>query len=412
METLVKRVFDVEQVRKKFPILQEKIHNKTLVYFDNAATSQKPRVVVEALDSYYLHLNSNIHRAAHYLAAKATQAYEDTREKLKNYLNASATEEILFTRGVTEAVNLVASSWGRCNIVQGDEIILSEMEHHSNIVPWQLLAEEKGAKIRVIPVNDAGELILEEYEKLLNERTKIVSVVHVSNALGTINPVKEIIQLAHQRGAMVFLDGAQANVHLEIDVQDLDCDFYAISAHKVYGPTGIGALYGKKHLLEKMPPYHGGGEMIREVSFEKTTYNDLPHKFEAGTPNIADGIAFKAALDFVDELGKKNISQHEEALLQYANLQLSQIEGLKIIGQAKDKISVISFIVDGVHHSDLGTLLDADGIAIRTGHHCTQPLMKRFGIAGTSRISFAMYNTMEEIDQLIKSLRKAIKMLQ
>ncbi len=399
--------------RQDFPILHQKIHqNKSLIYFDNAATSQKPTIVIDALSRYYQTQNANIHRGAHYLAAKSTGDYEETREVIRQFLNAKWVEEIIFVRGVTEAVNLVASTWGRQNIQKDDEIILSEMEHHSNIVPWQLLAQEKGAKIKVIPITDEGELKLDEFEKLLSPRTKIISLVHVSNALGTVNPVKKIIEKAKQNGTKIFLDGAQASVHLDIDVQELDCDFYAFSGHKVYAPTGIGALYGKKELLENMPPYHGGGEMIKDVSFENgTTFNTIPHKFEAGTPNIADVIAFKYALEYVQNIGKEKIRQHENELLLYATEKISQIEGLKIIGTAKEKISVISFVIEGVHHSDIGTLLDMEGIAIRTGHHCTQPLMSRLGLLGTSRISFALYNTKEEIDVFMIALQKVIKML-
>lgn len=402
----------MKQFRKDFPILEQKVHQgKNLIYFDNAATSQKPKIVIDALTSYYETQNANIHRGAHYLAAKSTGDYENTRESIKSFLNARIVEEIIFVRGVTEAVNLVASTWGRQNIQKDDEIILSAMEHHSNIVPWQLLAQEKGAKIKVIPITDEGELIMEEFDKLLSHRTKIISIVHVSNALGTVNPVEAIIKKAKKVGAKVFLDGAQASVHLDIDVQALDCDFYAFSGHKVYAPTGIGALYGKQELLENMPPYHGGGEMIKDVSFEHTTFNTIPHKFEAGTPNIADVIAFKYALEYIGNIGKSKIREHEEELLKYATQQLSTIEGLKIIGTAKEKISVISFVIEGIHHSDIGTLLDMEGIAIRTGHHCTQPLMNRLGLAGTSRISFALYNTKEEIDIFMKALIKVIKML-
>lgn len=402
----------MEQFRKDFPILEQKVHQgKNLIYFDNAATSQKPKIVIDALTSYYETQNANIHRGAHYLAAKSTGDYENTRASIKSFLNAKIVEEIIFVRGVTEAVNLVASTWGRQNIQKDDEIILSAMEHHSNIVPWQLLAQEKGAKIKVIPITDEGELIIEEFDKLLSPRTKIISIVHVSNALGTVNPVETIIKKAKKVGAKVFLDGAQASVHLDIDVQALDCDFYAFSGHKVYAPTGIGALYGKQELLENMPPYHGGGEMIKDVSFEHTTFNTIPHKFEAGTPNIADVIAFKYALEYIGNIGKSKIREHEEELLKYATQQLSTIEGLKIIGTAKEKISVISFVIESIHHSDIGTLLDMEGIAIRTGHHCTQPLMNRLGLAGTSRISFALYNTKEEIDIFMKALVKVIKML-
>jgi cysteine desulfurase / selenocysteine lyase len=405
-------LFDVDKIRQDFPILNEMIYGKPLIYLDNAATSQKPKIVIEALENYYLHQNANIHRGAHYMAAKSTTDYENSREAIRQFLNARFVEEIIFTRGVTEGVNLVANSWGRMNLQAGDEIILSTMEHHSNIVPWQLIAEEKGAYIKVIPITDSGELILTEYEKLLSEKTKIISIVHASNALGTINPINEIIQLARQKtNALIFVDGAQASVHLEIDVQALDCDFYAFSGHKVYAPTGIGALYGKREILDKMRPYHGGGEMIKEVTFEKTTYNSLPHKFEAGTPNIGDGIAFKAALDYINQIGKKVIAQHENNLLQYATHKLLEIKGLQIIGTAPEKVSVVSFVIEGIHHSDLGTLLDSNGIAVRTGHHCTQPLMKRLGISGTTRISFAMYNTQTEIDTLIQAIHRAIKML-
>lgn len=403
--------FDINKIRADFPLLTQVVNGKPLIYFDNAATSQKPKVVLDALNDYYRTTNANIHRGAHYLASKGTQEYEDAREAIRQFLNASSTEEVIFVRGVTEAVNLVASTYGRQHVQAGDEVIISTMEHHSNIVPWQLLCEEKGATLKVIPISDDGELIMEEYEKLLNEKTKLVSIVHASNALGTVNPVKEMITLAHKVGAKVLVDGAQASVHLDIDVQDLDADFYTFSGHKVYAPTGIGALYGKKEILEAMPPYHGGGEMIKEVTFEKTTYNSLPHKYEAGTPNIADGIAFKYALDYLAVIGKSTIARYEEELLQYATQQLSEIEGLRIIGTAKNKVSVISFIIDGVHHNDIGILLDTHGIAIRTGHHCTQPLMNRLGISGTSRVSFAMYNTKEEVDMLITSLNKALKML-
>jgi cysteine desulfurase/selenocysteine lyase len=411
MNLAINQNFDVYKIREDFPILHQKVNGKPLIYFDNGATSQKPKAVIEALNTYYLKNNANIHRGAHYLAAKSTGDYENTRETIQHFLNARFVEEIIFTRGVTEGINLVAQSWGRYNLQAGDEIIISTMEHHSNIVPWQLIAEEKGAVIKVIPITNQGELILEEYEKLLSPRTKLVSVVHASNALGTVNPVKKIIDLAHKVGAKVLIDGAQATVHLNIDVQALDCDFYVFSGHKIYAPTGIGALYGKKEILEAMHPYQGGGEMIKEVTFEKTTFNELPYKFEAGTPNIADGIAFKAAFDYMQSLDKQALATHENNLLTYATEKLSEIEGLKIIGQAAEKISVISFIIEGIHHSDLGTLLDMNGIAVRTGHHCTQPLMRRLGISGTTRISFAMYNTIEEIDQTLGVLPKVIKML-
>jgi cysteine desulfurase/selenocysteine lyase len=404
-------VLDIKSIREQFPILQVKVHNKPLVYLDNAATSQKPRSVIEALKNYYESYNANIHRGAHYLAAKATEIYEQTRQKVAQFLNAKSSDEIIFTRGTTEGINLVASTFGRKFINEGDEIIISTMEHHSNIVPWQMLCEEKGAILKVIPINQAGEIIFEEYEKLLSPRTKLVSVVHISNALGTINPIKQMIAKAHEIGAKFLVDGAQGAVHLEIDVQDLDCDFYAFSGHKVYAPTGIGALYGKREILEAIPPYHGGGEMIKEVSFEKTTYNDLPFKFEAGTPNIADVIAFAKALDFVNEIGKSNIAAHEQKLLEYATQRICEIEGLKIVGTAQEKASVISFVLEDIHHADVGTLLDTQGIAVRTGHHCTQPLMKYLGLSGTTRASFAVYNTFEEIDTLIAGLQKAVKML-
>lgn len=404
-------ILDIQSIREQFPILQEKVHNKPLVYLDNAATTQKPRCVIEALATYYETYNANIHRGAHYLAAKATEIYEQTRHKVASFLNAASPDEIIFTRGTTEGINLVASTFGRKFIDEGDEIIISTMEHHSNIVPWQMLCEEKGAVLKVIPINEAGEIILEEYEKLLSPRTKLVSVVHISNALGTINPIKQMIEKAHQVGAKFLVDGAQGAVHLEIDVQDLDCDFYAFSGHKIYAPTGIGALYGKREILETIPPYHGGGEMIKDVTFEKTTYNDLPFKFEAGTPNIADVIALAKALDFVQELGKNNITAHENKLLEYATKRMQEVEGLRIVGTAKEKASVISFVFEDIHHSDVGTLLDSQGIAIRTGHHCTQPLMKHWGLIGTSRASFAVYNTTEEVDALITGLQKVVKML-
>jgi len=409
-EAINKRI-DVAAIREQFPILQRQVKGKPLVYFDNAATSQKPQVVIDALVDYYSGYNANIHRGIHTLAEEATFAFEATRATVKKFINASSSEEIIFTRGATEGINLVANTWGRQNIEAGDEIIISTMEHHSNIVPWQILCEEKGAVLKVIPINDEGELLLDEYKKLLSPKTKLVAVVHVSNALGTINPVKEIIDLAHKVGAVVLIDGAQSTVHLDIDVQQMDCDFFAFSSHKLYGPTGMGILYGKKDLLEAMPVFHGGGEMIKEVTFEKTTYNDLPYKFEAGTPNIADTIAFKTALDFINETGKDNIRRHEEELLRYATEQLRQIPGLKIIGTAKEKVSVVSFVVDHCHPQDIGILLDNRGIAVRTGHHCTQPLMHRFGITGTVRASFAVYNTKDEIDELIEGLYKAIKML-
>lgn len=403
--------FDFQKIRKDFPILTQKINGKDLVYFDNAATTQKPKSVLDSLSSYYETINANIHRGIHTLAEKATAEYELTREKVKTFLNAESTEQIIFTKGITESINLVARSFGGANLKAGDEVIISTMEHHSNIVPWQLICEEKGAKLRVIPINESGEIVFEEYKKLLSEKTKIVAIVHVSNALGTINPVKEIIKEAHKFGAVVLVDGAQAASHLEIDVQDLDADFYCLSSHKLYGPTGVGALYGKKDILENMPPYQGGGEMISEVTFEKTTYNELPYKFEAGTPNIADTIAFRKAIEYIETIGKDKIAAYEDQLLAYASEKLLSFEQIKLIGKAKNKVSVCSFVMQDIHPQDIGIILDTEGIAIRTGHHCTQPLMNRLGLVGTARASFAFYNTFEEIDKLEMGLKKVIKML-
>lgn len=402
---------DVQSIRKQFPVLNREVKGHPLVYFDNAATSQKPQSVIDALVNYYSGYNANIHRGIHTLADEATAAFEKTREAVREFIHAGSTEEIIFTRGTTEGINLVAYTWGRQNINAGDEIIISGMEHHSNIVPWQILCEEKKAVLKVIPVSDEGELMAGEFEKLLSPKTKLVSIVHVSNSLGTVNPVKQIIEAAHGAGAVVVVDGAQSTVHLDINVQELDCDFFVFSGHKLYGPTGTGVLYGKKKLLEAMPPFLGGGEMIKEVTFEKTTYNDLPYKYEAGTPNIADTIALKAALDFINYTGKQKIRDHENELLRYATEQLYLIPGLRIIGEAREKISVVSFVIDKLHPQDIGILLDNRGIAVRTGHHCTQPLMDRFCIPGTIRASFAVYNTTEEIDKLVKGLQKAIKML-
>lgn len=407
----IERAFDVAAIRQQFPILNREVKGKPLVYLDNAATAQKPQAVIDAILNYYTDYNANVHRGIHTLAEEATMAFERTRDAARQFINAGAREEIIFTGGTTEGINLVAYTWGRQNIRPGDEIIVSTIEHHSNIVPWQILCEEKGALLKVIPINDKGELLMDEFEKLLSPKTKLVAVGHASNALGTINPVKEIIEAAHNIGAVVLLDGAQSTVHLDVDVQQLDCEFFAFSSHKLYGPTGVGVLYGKKQLLEAMPPFLGGGEMIKEVTFEKTTYNDLPYKFEAGTPNIADAIAFKAALDFVNQAGKENIRRHEEQLLGYATAQLEQIPGVKIIGRAKEKVSVISFVVEGMHPQDIGILLDNRGIAVRTGHHCAEPCMRFFEIPGTIRASFAMYNTKEEVDALVNGLQKAIKML-
>ncbi|MCP9765103.1 cysteine desulfurase [Lacihabitans soyangensis] len=402
---------DINKIRHDFPILEQSINGKKLVYFDNAATTQKPSVVIEALKNYYEGYNANIHRGIHHLAEKATAAFEATRKTVKSFLNANSIEEIIFTYGTTDSINLVAGTYGRKFINAGDEIIISTLEHHSNIVPWQMLCEEKGCILKIIPINDEGEIILEEYEKLLSPKTKFVSVVHVSNALGTINPIKTIIDKAHAVGAKVLIDGAQASSHLDIDVQALDVDFYALSAHKLFGPTGMGVLYGKKELLEAMPPYRGGGEMIKEVTFEKTTYADLPYKFEAGTPNIADVVAFKFALDYIQNIGKTNIAAYENELLAYATEKLESIEGLTVIGKAKEKVSVISFVLEGIHPQDIGIILDQQGIAVRTGHHCTQPLMQRLGIPGTARASFSVYNTFEEIDALVAGILKVKKLL-
>lgn len=405
------KAFDVHSVRKDFPILSREVKGHRLIYFDNAATSQKPQSVIDALVHYYTQYNANVHRGIHSLAEEATAAFEATRDAVKQFINAAAREEIIYTRGTTESINLVAYSWGRQHLAQGDEVIVSGMEHHSDIVPWQIVCEEKGAQLKVIPVNEQGELELEEYRKLLSSRTKLVAVNHVSNALGTVNPIQEIIQLAHAQGALVLIDGAQSAMHLDVDVQALDCDFLAFSAHKMLGPTGMGILYGKKYLLESMPVFMGGGEMIKEVTFEKTTYNELPYKFEAGTPNIADAIAFKPAIEYINTIGKENIRKQEDLLLQHATQRLKEIEGLRIIGDNDHKVSVVSFVIDGVHPQDVGILLDNKGIAVRTGHHCVEPLMQRFCIPGTIRASFAFYNTVEEIDLMVEALQKAVKIL-
>ena len=404
-ETLNKHGLDVSKIRAEFPILHQEVNGKPLVYFDNAATTQKPQRVIKALTDYYSGYNANIHRGIHTLAEKATSAFEDSRKAVKDFINAPEAEEIIFTYGTTDGINLIASTFGRANIKKGDEIIISSMEHHSNIVPWQMLCEETGAKLKVIPINERGEIIFEAYEKMLSEKTKLVAIVHVSNSLGTINPVEEVIAKAHEYGAKVLIDGAQASAHLEIDVQELDCDFYIFSMHKLFGPTGSGILYGKKSLLEAMPPFRGGGEMIKDVTFEKTTYNDLPYKFEAGTPNIGDVVAIKQALEFVREYGKDNISKYEEELLQYANERLQTVPGLKLIGTARNKVSVISFVMEGIHHFDIGMMMDARGVAMRTGHHCTQPLMDIYNIEGTVRASLSLYNTFEEIDIMVEGLR-------
>lgn len=402
---------DITAIREQFPVLNREVKGRPLVYFDNAATSQKPQSVIDALINYYSLYNANIHRGIHTLAEEATASFEETRTAVQQFIHAPAREEIIFTRGTTESINLVAYTWGRKNIGAGDEIIISTLEHHSNIVPWQILCEEKKAVLKIIPINENGELLMDEYKKLLGPKTKLVAIAHASNALGTINPVKQIIAWAHASGALVLVDGAQSAVHLDIDVQDMDCDFFAFSAHKLYGPTGTGVLYGKKQILEAMPVFLGGGEMIKEVTFEKTTYNDLPYKFEAGTPNIADVIAFKTALRFIQDTGKDKIRKHEQDLLLYATGLLGKIPGLRIIGKAKEKVSVISFVIEKAHPQDIGILLDNGGIAVRTGHHCAEPLMQCYNIPGTIRASFAVYNTREEIDELIAGIQKAIKML-
>jgi cysteine desulfurase/selenocysteine lyase len=404
-------VFDINAIRAQFPILQTEARGKPLVYLDNAATTQKPRAVIETISRYYQESNANIHRGVHYLSEKATEEYEGARETIQRFLNARESREIIYTRGTTEAINLVASSWGRANIGEGDEIIVSELEHHSNIVPWQILCAEKNATLRVIPVTDSGELQLDEYEKLLNEKTKIVAVNSVSNALGTINPIEKIIQKAHAVGAKVLIDGAQSSAHLPTDVQKLDCDFYTVSGHKVYGPTGIGVLYGKAELLEEMPPYQGGGDMISRVGWDKTEWNVLPYKFEAGTPHIAGGVGLGAAIEWINSIGMENIAAHEHELLVAATQKARAIEGLKIYGEAPHKAGVLSFNLEGAHPTDVGMILDSQGVAIRTGHHCAQPLMDRYGVPATARASFAVYNTLEEVEVFGKALQKAREFL-
>ncbi len=397
----------VQAWRADFPILATQVHGKPLVYLDNAATTQKPLAVIEAESLYYRRDNANVHRGVHMLSQRATDAYEAARVKVQRLINARSTEEIIFVRGTTEAINLVAQSYGRNRLGPGDEIILSVMDHHSNIVPWQMLCEQTGARLRIIPVNDAGELDMEAYQALLNEHTRLVTIVHVSNALGSVNPVRSIIEQAHARGLPVLLDGAQAVAHMHVDVQALDCDFYAFSGHKLYGPTGVGVLYGKAALLDAMPPYQGGGDMIRIVSFEGTTYNTLPFKFEAGTPNIAGVIGLGAAVDYVMEIGLDAIAAHEHALLGYATQALADIPGLRIIGTAREKTGILSFLLEGTHPHDIGSILDRHGVAIRAGHHCTMPLMQRFGLSATARASFALYNTRAEVDKLALAIHKA-----
>lgn len=401
--------FDVYKIREDFPILKSKIRGKPLVYFDNAATTQKPIDVIERIKKYYEEENSNVHRGVHYLSELATKEFEEAREVVRKFLNAESNEEIIFTRGTTEAINLVANSFGKTFINEGDEIIITEMEHHSNIVPWQLLCEERKAKLRVLPFDDNGELIIDELEKILNERTKLVAVVHISNSLGTINPIKQIIETAHSYAVPVLIDGAQSIMHSKINVQELGADFFVFSGHKIYGPTGIGVLYGKKELLEQMKPYQGGGDMIKSVTLQKTTYNDLPYKFEAGTPNIEGAIGLKAAINYLEQIGLEQIASYENELLEYATEKLSQIPQLKIIGTAKSKGPIVSFILENIHPHDVGTILDFEGIAVRTGHHCTQPVMEHFKIPATTRASFSFYNTKEEIDLLYQGIQKVIK---
>ena len=406
----VASAYDVEAVRRDFPILATKVYGKPLVYLDNAASAQKPRSVIEAEAKVYESLYANIHRGVHWLSVHATDAYDASREKARAFLNAAAAHEIVFVRGTTEAVNLVAQTYGRRNVGAGDEVVITGLEHHSNIVPWQLLCEEKGAKLVVVPLDEAGDVDLAAFEAKLSARTRLVSIAHLSNALGTILPVRRIAELAHARGVPVFVDGAQAAPRMPVDVRALDVDFYAFSSHKIYGPTGVGVLYGKTALLEAMPPYQGGGDMIRSVTFEKTTYNELPYKFEAGTPNIAGGIAFGAALDYVTELGLPAIAAHEHDLLSYATETISAIPGTKIIGTAREKAGVLSFVLDGIHPHDIGTVLDREGIAIRTGHHCAQPVMDRYGLPATARASFGLYNTRNEVDALAAGIHKVIGM--
>ena len=397
---------DIQNIRAQFPALHQEVNGKPLVYFDNGATSQKPQMVIDAINQYYSKENSNIHRGVHFLSQQATDKYEAAREATRRFINADSIEEIIITRGTTEAINLVSSCLARSLFKTGDEIIISAIEHHSNIVPWQMACELSGAVLKVIPVLDSGELDMDAYRDLLNDKTKLVAVNHISNALGTINPIEEMIPLAHKKGALVLIDGAQAVPHAKVDVQDLNADFYCFSAHKMYGPTGVGILYGKKDILEKMPPYHGGGEMIKEVKFEGSTYNDLPFKFEGGTPNIAGGIGLEAAIRFMEEVGVENIAQQEADLLAYATEKLKEIGGIRFIGEAKNKAGLVSFIMEGIHPYDAGSTLDKLGVAIRTGHHCAQPVMDRFDIPGTMRASFAVYNTKEEIDVFIAGINR------
>ena len=400
---------DIETVRTDFPVLHQMVNGKPLVYLDNASTSQKPQAVIDTLVQYYTMDNSNVHRGVHTLSQRATDHYEEARAKVRKFINAEADEEIIYVRGTTEGINLVAQTFGRQNVGEGDEIIVTAMEHHSNIVPWQILCQERGAHLKVIPITDSGELVMEEYERLLGPRTKLVSIVHQSNALGTVNPAKQITDMAHGLGVPVLVDGAQSAPHMTVDVQDLGCDFFVFSGHKLYGPTGIGVLYGRADLLNAMPPYQGGGEMIKSVTFEKTIYNDLPHKFEAGTPDIAGAIGLGTAIDYISNLGMSNIYNYERELLEYGTQRLSAIEGLQIIGTAREKAGVLSFVMEGIHPHDIGTILDTEGIAVRTGHHCAQPVMDRYEIPATARASLALYNTREEIDALVKGIDRTIE---
>lgn len=406
-----KTVLENEAIRAEFPILCREVNGHKLVYLDNAASSQKPKAVLDAITNYYSFDHSNVHRGVHFLSQLATEKYEAAREKLRGFINAKSTKEVLFTKGTTEGINLISYGLSRTLINKGDEILISEMEHHSNIVPWQIAAADADAKLVVVDVLEDGSLCMDDFRKKLSDRTKLVSIVHISNALGTVNPVKEITRLAHEKGALVLIDGAQATPHQKVDVQDIDCDFYVLSGHKMYGPTGSGILYGKEAALNDLPPYQAGGEMIKDVSFEKTTYNELPYKFEAGTPNIEAGIGLAAAVDFMEEIGFEKLSRIEHELLAYAHERLSEVEGIRFIGTASEKASVVSFVVDGTHPTDIGTIIDKLGIAVRTGHHCTQPLMAKYGIPGTVRASFAVYNTFEEIDLLTDAVKRAVKML-
>lgn len=403
-------MFDVTKIREDFPILSRKVYDRPLVYLDNGATTQKPLCVLDAMREEYLNVNANVHRGVHYLSQQATDLHEQAREKVRKFINAGSVNEIIFTRGTTESLNLVVSSFCDGFMSEGDEVIVSVMEHHSNIVPWQLQAARKGISLRVIPMNDKGELLLDEYEKLFTERTKIVSVTHVSNVLGTVNPVKEIVRIAHEHGVPVMVDGAQSTPHFAVDVQDIDCDFFAFSGHKMYGPTGVGVLYGKEHWLDRMPPYQGGGEMIESVSFEKTVFEHLPFKFEAGTPDYVATHGLATAIDYISSIGIDNISRHEQELTKYCMERMQEIDGIRLFGTANDKDAVVSFLVGDIHHLDMGTLLDRLGIAVRTGHHCAQPLMIRLGIQGTVRASFAMYNTKQEIDVLVEGIKRVSKM--